>query len=636
MNSHGVYKGPVATHQLVVPVALSGAFHLDSNLAIALPVDPIYISLPRSEDHGLEPAKFSTSSAIDTCPTQGVTTLSRAVDPSNIPLPSDNGPSNTDDPNKSRLISNHYETEASADKLPLELNGTTGPAPAHSDDRDASLSSADMSLESDFDATSHIVQGTIVTVEQDAGNNNKEPPVEDLPGSVWTDRILESRELFNDQAADDITVSNMTANMSLSSDILDELGGAVQERPANEPVKMAPRGEDIDHGNARLLEVPTVYPGLDDLSISSLGVSAPENHSAQITSLSQTAALIVPADTQRDNGDNSIDVSMDMSLETNAGNTEGEGNVLATDANVDGDKTSPFTDDDSHSTIPPSQDSFTMLPTTSSSEMITQEQADTFFDETSIGSFAEPPLLGLSTIEEENSLETRLAAQEEPTSGIYDSTNSSESTEHDSSPGPPSKISIAYGLPTEDSLDVTADMSLESQILDTDLRALEKSGDSWDGLATQMEKPHYRPDEPSGPLSDTHPALDSGLAWMTAAEEGPSEDIRTTTLETLEPDMDISELGMTTWTPDMDPCASTPDLDTLLSKSCPASLPGLVPIPPRPSSPDLAPAPLDHADSTVSDVDYTSEHESRAPTKMDRRRLDGGRGVVVEEAGGGV
>ncbi|KAG8769171.1 hypothetical protein FRC12_005124 [Ceratobasidium sp. 428] len=295
---------------------------------------------------------------------------------------------------------------------------------------------------------------------------------------------------------------NTPADTSSSSEALIGSGDATQEPPTDELARADPKeGEDVDRDLATSLDEST--------RCDTNSPSAPtlESDPAQLSSPSQVVAPTPADNTQCDIG---LDVSVDMSLETDAGNQD---TPLGTPkADGDGTDTSAGNEIDHTSTAPDSSN-LLLLPSISSSEMIADERAEAFFADMTTDSFV-GSREGLSTTTEEDS------DQVAPT---------------------------AVKLLAEESLDLTTNTSLGSQLLDVDLAALGDSMNSLDsdGPAarkvepidwaddgdSELPEPMYGP-----PLSASTHAPASASALATITKKNPSEDrperLRTTGLET--------------------------------------------------------------------------------------------------------
>ncbi|KAG8765946.1 hypothetical protein FRC12_007184 [Ceratobasidium sp. 428] len=306
--------------------------------------------------------------------------------------------------------------------------------------------------------------------------------------------------------------------MSPSSEALVELGHVKQESLADELARVGPtEGEYVDSG----LTIATLLEELTHSDMDNPDASTPENNSARLPNPSQVVAP-APADHIQHNF--SLNVSVDMSLETDAGNEDTPVDTPKTD----GDEVDVSAGDEAgHTTTAPDSSSLSSFPSVSSSEMITNERADAFFADMTTDSFI-GAREGLSAITEEDS------GQVAPT---------------------------AVELLAEESLDLTTDNSLGSQLLDVDLAVLGDSANSLDSdldgpAARKVEsrldwaddndlgrlEPMYDPPLIASAHTSAHapapsPApLASSLALATATEVNPSEDrperLRTTGLET--------------------------------------------------------------------------------------------------------
>ncbi|KAG8689466.1 hypothetical protein FRC09_012413 [Ceratobasidium sp. 395] len=328
-----------------------------------------------------------------------------------------------------------------------------------------------------------------------------------LSGNQPTDANIVGEPLTDDGSVDVDT----PADTSLSSETLIGSGDATQEPPTDDLAHVDPKeGEDVNIGLAISLDEST--------RCDTNTPSAPtlESDPAQLSSPSQVMAPAPADDTQHDIG---LDMSVDMSLETDAGNQD---TPLGT-PKADGDGTNLSAGDEiDHTSTAPDSSGLLSLPSISSSEMITNERADAFFADMTTDSFV-GSREGLSAITEEDSGQV---------------------------------ASTAVELLAEESLDITADMSLGSQLLDVNLAAL---GDSTNILDSALDGPAARKMEPTNWADDSDfgfpepmygPPLSASAhapapapsparlasALATTTKVNPSEDrperLRTTGLET--------------------------------------------------------------------------------------------------------
>ncbi|KAG8723904.1 hypothetical protein FRC09_001236 [Ceratobasidium sp. 395] len=405
------------------------------------------------------------------------------------------------------------EVENRTNKPSPELGASTGSATGSSADQNVSWSSVNTSLDFVLDSAGQAATETITASNQGIGGTLEEPSIQDTSRHIGVgigECLDESRMLPGNQPLDASTVDEIladgsnvdvdtSADMSLSSEALVGLGHVKQESLADELARAGPTEDGyVDSG----LTIATLLDELthSDSDMSNTDASTQENNSARPPNPSQVVAP-APADDIQHNF--SLNMSVDMSLETDAGTEDTPVDTPKTDG---GEVDVSAGDEAGHTTTAPGSSSLSLFPSISSSEMITNERADAFFADMATDSFASSRE-GLSTTSEEDS------GQVTPT---------------------------ATELLAEESLDLTTDMSLGSQLLDVDLATL---GDSTNSLDSALDGPAAPKVEPrdlandsdleipgprhGAPLSASVHAPSStrlASALATVTEENPPED----------------------------------------------------------------------------------------------------------------
>ncbi|KAG8770555.1 hypothetical protein FRC12_004193 [Ceratobasidium sp. 428] len=352
------------------------------------------------------------------------------------------------------------EVENRTNEPSPELGVSTGSIPGPSVDQNVSLLPVDMSLDAVLDSAGQATTEIVTAGNQGITGALEEPSIQDTTGhaGLGTDgcldelRILPGNQLIDTSTVDELLAdgSNVdvdtSADLSLSIEALVGLGHVEQESLADELARVGPTEDEyVDSG----LTIATLLEELTYSDMSNADASTPENNLARPPNPSQ---VVTPAPADDIQHNFSLNVSVDMSLETDAGNEDIPVDTPKTDRDVSAG------DEAGHTTAPDSS-GLLSLPSISSSEMITNECADAFFADMATDSFASSRE-GLSTITEEDSGQVTLTAIE---------------------------------LLAEQSLDLTTDMSLESQLLDVDLAGLGGSTDSLDSALDGPAVPKVEP-----------------------------------------------------------------------------------------------------------------------------------------------